>query len=181
MIMDVANSGVARGKIYLARQRHDPIPDTWAVDAAGHPTSDPIAALSGFILPMAGHKGYAIGVIVDMLSGVLSGSAFLDEVHGPYDPVNRSGAGHFVAAFNVEAFQPRALFDARMEAYIGKLRSVPVAPGHEGVFYPGELEARNDEKHRREGLSLPHDTLADLARVAKEAGMAGFRLEDLAL
>jgi LDH2 family malate/lactate/ureidoglycolate dehydrogenase len=181
MILDVANSGVARGKIYLARQRREPIPDTWAIDKAGHPTTDPHAALEGFILPMAGHKGYAIGVIVDMLSGVLSGSAFLDEVHGPYDPVNRSGAGHFIAAFNVEAFQPRAEFDARMEAYIAKLKAVPVAPGHEGVFYPGELEARNDGRNRREGLSLPEDTLADLARVAREAGVTDFRLADLAM
>jgi LDH2 family malate/lactate/ureidoglycolate dehydrogenase len=98
MIMDVANSGVARGKIFLAQQRHEAIPATWAIDAAGNPTTDPRAALEGFILPMAGHKGYAIGMMVDVLSGVLSGSAFLDDVHGPYDPINRSGAGHFFVA-----------------------------------------------------------------------------------
>jgi LDH2 family malate/lactate/ureidoglycolate dehydrogenase len=178
LIMDVANSGVARGKIYLAQQRHEPIPDTWAIDAAGHPTTDPRTALEGLILPMAGHKGYAIGVIVDMLSGVLSGSAFLDDVHGPYDPVNRSGAGHFFVAFNVEAFQPCAQFDARMEEYIERLKAVPVAPGHEGVFYPGEIESRNDAKHRKEGLLLPQDTLADLAKVADTAGISDFSLTD---
>jgi LDH2 family malate/lactate/ureidoglycolate dehydrogenase len=178
LIMDMAVSGVARGKIFLAQQRREPIPDTWAIDKEGFPTTDPRAALEGFILPMAGHKGYAIGVIVDMLSGVLSGSSFLDDVHGPYDPVNRSGAGHFFAAFNVEAFQPRAQFDARMEEYIARLKAVPVAPGHEEVFYPGEIEARNDAKHRREGLLLPQDTLADLQRVAREAGLEGFRLHD---
>jgi LDH2 family malate/lactate/ureidoglycolate dehydrogenase len=181
MIMDMANSGVARGKIYLARKRRASIPDTWAIDAQGNPTTDPNKALEGFILPMAGHKGYAIGVIVDMLSGVLSGSEFLDGVHGPYDPVNRSGAGHFLAAFHIDAFQPRAQFDARMEAYIERLRSVPVAPGHEGVFYPGELEARNDLRNRAEGLSLPQDTLSDLEKVAELAGMKDFRLADLAM
>lgn len=178
MIMDVANSGVARGKIFLAQQRHEPIPDNWAIDSAGAPTTDPRAALEGFILPMAGHKGYAIGIIVDMLSGVLSGSSFLDDVHGPYDPVNRSGAGHFFVAFNVEAFQPRAQFDARMEAYIERLKAVPVAPGHDGVYYPGEIEARNDAKHRVEGLLLPQDTLADLARVGQLAGIDDFPLRD---
>ena len=178
MTMDMANSGVARGKIYLAQRRHETIPATWAIDRQGMPTTDPRAALEGFILPMAGHKGFAIGVIVDMLAGVLSGSSFLDEVHGPYDPVNRSGAGHFFAAFNVEAFQPRAQFDARMEDYIARLKSVPVAPGHEEVFYPGEIEARNDAKHRREGLLLAQDTLADLERVAREAGLQGYRLQD---
>ncbi|MET0963654.1 MAG: Ldh family oxidoreductase [Noviherbaspirillum sp.] len=178
MIMDVANSGVARGKIFLAQQRREAIPDTWAIAADGQPTTDPRAALEGFILPMAGHKGYAIGMIVDMLSGVLSGSAFLDDVHGPYDPVNRSGAGHFFVAFNVEAFQPRAQFDARMEEYIERIKAVPLAPGHEEIFYPGEIEARNDARHRSEGLHLPADTLADLARVAQLAGIMDFSLRD---
>jgi LDH2 family malate/lactate/ureidoglycolate dehydrogenase len=178
LIMDMAVSGVARGKIFLAQRRREPIPDTWAIDRNGLPTTDPRAALEGFILPMAGHKGYAIGVIVDMLAGVLSGSSFLDDVHGPYDPVNRSGAGHFFAAFDVAKFQPRAQFDARMEEYIARLKAVPVAPGHEEVFYPGEIEARNDAKHRREGLLLPADTLADLQRVAREAGLGELRLHD---
>lgn len=178
MVMDIAVSGVARGKVYLARQRHEKIPETWALDKDGNPTTDPAAALEGYILPMAGHKGYAIGVIVDMLAGVLSGSGFLDGVHGPYDAVNPSRAGHFFAAFDVSRFQPREQFDARMEAYIAKLKSVPRAPGHEDIFYPGEIEARNDARHRRDGLALPEDTLADLARVAKDAGLPEPRLQE---
>ncbi|SNT09369.1 Malate/lactate/ureidoglycolate dehydrogenase, LDH2 family [Noviherbaspirillum humi] len=178
MVMDVANSGVARGKIFLAQQRRESIPDSWAIDAEGQPTTDPRAALEGFILPMAGHKGYAIGVIVDMLSGVLTGSAFLDDVHGPYDPVNRSGAGHFFVAFNVEAFQPKAQFDRRMENYIERLKAVPTAAGFEEVFYPGEIEVRNEARHREQGLFLPEDTLADLERVAQRAGIRGYSLTE---
>jgi LDH2 family malate/lactate/ureidoglycolate dehydrogenase len=176
MIMDMANSGVARGKIYLAQQRRASIPSTWAIDKNGNPTTDPEAALEGFILPMAGHKGYAIGVIVDMLSGVLSGSAFLDDVHGPYDPINKSGAGHFFVALNVEAFQSRSQFEARMEEYIARLKKVPVAPGHEDVFYPGEIEARNDRKNREQGIVLPEDTLLGLATLAEAAGVRDFTL-----
>lgn len=177
MMMDVATSGVARGKIYLAQQRREKIPQTWALDANGYPTSDPKAALEGFILPMAGHKGYAMGVAIDILSGVLSGSGFLDDVHGPYDPVNRSRAGHLLLALDINAFQPRAQFEATMETYIERLKNVPVAPGHDGVFYPGELEAANDLKHRIEGLLLPQDTLAELANIAKMAGIQDFSLE----
>lgn len=171
MIMDVANSGVARGKIFLAQQRREAIPGNWAIDVDGHPTTDPRAALEGFILPMAAHKGYAIGVMIDVLSGVLSGSAFLDDVHGPYDPVNRSGAGHFFLALNIEAFQPLAQFNARMEEYIARLKAAPPAAGHEEVFYPGEIEARNAARHRVEGLFLPDDTLADLETTARSAGV----------
>jgi LDH2 family malate/lactate/ureidoglycolate dehydrogenase len=171
MVMDLANSGVARGKIYLAQRRHESIPDTWAIDKDGNPTTDPKSALEGFVLPMAGHKGYAIGVIVDMLSGVLSGSGFQDDVHGPYDPVNRSRCGHFVLALNIEAFQPLAQFNARMESYIANLKSAPLAVGHDDVFYPGEIEERNAQKFRKEGLMLAEDTLVDVAKVAKEAGL----------
>jgi LDH2 family malate/lactate/ureidoglycolate dehydrogenase len=172
VVMDMANSGVARGKIYLAGKRHEPIPDHWAIDVHGRPTTDPQKAIEGFILPMAGHKGYVMGVMVDILSGVLSGSQFLDGVHGPYDPVNRSGAGHLLVALNVEAFMPLAEFRSRMDDYIANLKSVPLAEGHDQVFYPGEMERQADARNRAKGLVLPRDTLAEVQRVADEAGVA---------
>jgi LDH2 family malate/lactate/ureidoglycolate dehydrogenase len=171
LMMDMANTGVARGKIYLARQRHERIPEGWALNAKGEPTTDPQEAIDGIILPMAGHKGYAIAVVVDMLSGVLSGSAFLSAVNGPYKTDLRSGAGHFITAFNIEAFQPLADFDARMEAFIAELKSVPLAEGSDEVFYPGEMEARSDVLHREQGLELPEDTVADLERIATRLGL----------
>lgn len=171
IVMDMANSGVARGKIYLANNRNEEIPPHWAVDAAGRPTTDPKAALEGFILPMAGHKGYVMGVMVDILSGVLSGSQFLDKVHGPYDPVNRSGAGHLMVALNVAAFQPLSEFHQKIDQYVRSLKDVPLAAGHEQVFYPGELEKQADAENRVRGLALPADTVADVVRVAREAGV----------
>ena len=117
---------------------------------------------------MAQHKGYAIAVIMDMLSGVLTGSAFGTGVHGPYQSEHKSGAGHFMIALNIAAFQPLDQFNARMETMIAELKSVPLAQGFEEVVYPGELEARNDAANRRDGLQLPADTLADLARLADE-------------
>ena len=68
---------------------------------------------------------------------------------------------------NIEAFQPLVQFNARMEEFIAEIKSVPLAKGFDEVFYPGEMEARNDEKNRREGLVLPEDTRTDLARIAK--------------
>ena len=171
-VMDMANSGVARGKIYLADKRREPIPSDWAVDATGAPTTDPRAALEGFILPMAGHKGYVMGTMIDILSGVLSGSEYLDGVHGPYDPTERSGAGHFMLAIDVNAIQPIEQFNQRMEDYIGRLKGVPLAKGHERVFFPGEMEDRNAANNiRLGGIHLPEDTLADLRRIATEAGL----------
>jgi LDH2 family malate/lactate/ureidoglycolate dehydrogenase len=120
---------------------------------------------------MAGHKGYVMGVMVDILSGVLSGSQFLDTVHGPYDPTNRSGAGHFMVAMNVAAFQPLTEFEQRIDAYIRSLKDVPLAEGHEQVYYPGEMEKLADLNNRKQGLILPEDTLSDVLRVARQAGV----------
>jgi LDH2 family malate/lactate/ureidoglycolate dehydrogenase len=171
MVSDMANTGVARGKIYLARNRRETIPEGWALDAEGAPTTDPQAAIDGIILPMAGHKGYVISTLMDMMSGVLTGSAFLSSVNGPYRYDRRSGAGHFMIAVDIAAMGPEEEFGARMEAFIAELKSVPLAKGHEEVFYPGELEARNDARNRSEGLRLPDDTLADLSRIARETGL----------
>jgi LDH2 family malate/lactate/ureidoglycolate dehydrogenase len=171
MVLDVANTGVARGKIYLARQKGLPIPEGWAINAAGAPTTDPQEAIDGIILPMAQHKGYAIAVMMDMLSGALSGSHCGTGVFGPYQTEHRSGAGQFMIALNVQAFRPMADFEAQMESLIAELKSVPLAPGFEEVFYPGEIEARHDSENRRSGLLLPADTIRDLRKLAQDYGL----------
>lgn len=172
LALDIANTGVARGKIYLAKQKGEPIPPGWAIDAEGRPTVDPAAAIEGVILPMAGHKGYAIATVMDMLSGVLNGSLFGGAVGGPYQTERRSGAGQMMIVLDIAAFQPPAEFGARMERLIEELKSVPLAEGHDEILYPGELEARNEAANRRDGLLLPDDTLADLATAGREMGVA---------
>lgn len=170
-VVDMANTGVARGKIYLARNKRLPIPLGWAINSAGEPTTDPQEAIDGIILPMAEHKGYAIAAMVDMLSGVLTGSGFLSAVHSPYKTAEKSNCGHLMIAMNVAAFQPLAEFNERMERFIAEIKSVPLAKGYDEVFYPGEIEAGNDARNRKEGLLFPDDTLADLRRIAKDTGL----------
>lgn len=170
-VVDMANTGVARGKIYLARNKRQQIPLGWAIDAAGAPTTDPQAAIDGIILPMAEHKGYAIAAMVDMMSGVLTGSGFLSAVHSPYKTAEKSNCGHFMVAINIEAMQPLAQFNARMEEFVAEIKDVPLAQGFDEVFYPGEMEARNDARNRRDGIQYPDDTMADLKRIAAETGL----------
>lgn len=172
MVMDIANTGVARGKVYLARQRGEPIPEGWAINAAGAPTTDAQEAIDGIILPMAQHKGYVIAMMMDMLAGVLTGSGFGAQVNGPYQAEKLSQCGHLMIAMDVAAFQPPAEFAARMEQLVAAIKSVPAASGFDEVFYPGEIEARNDVRQRRDGLVLPDDTLADLAKIARETGLS---------
>ncbi|HDR9872808.1 TPA: Ldh family oxidoreductase [Burkholderia cenocepacia] len=170
---DMANTGVARGKIYLAKQRREQIPAGWALGPDGAPTTDPAEAIAGIILPMAHHKGYAIATAMDMLAGVLTGSGFLDQVNGPYHRDRKSNAGHFVFVLNIDAFMRRAEFADRMGEFVSRLKSVPKAQGADEIYYPGEIEAVNHRKNSVQGLSLPEDTLADLASVANELGLGG--------
>jgi LDH2 family malate/lactate/ureidoglycolate dehydrogenase len=170
-VVDMANTGVARGKIYLARNKRLPIPLGWAINSAGEPTTDPQEAIDGIILPMAEHKGYAIAAMVDVLSGVLTGSGFLSAVHSPYKIAEKSNCGHLMVAMNVTAFQPLAEFNERMEQFISEIKAVPTAKGFDEVFYPGEIEAGNNARNRKEGILFPDDTLADLRRIAKESGL----------
>jgi LDH2 family malate/lactate/ureidoglycolate dehydrogenase len=170
-VVDMAATGVARGKIYLARNKNLPIPLGWAINQDGAPTTDPQEAIDGIILPMAEHKGYAIAAMVDMMSGVLTGSGFLSAVHSPYKTAEKSNCGHLMIAMDIAKFQPLDQFHARMQQFANEIKSVPLAKGFDEVFYPGEMENRSDAKFRREGLQLPEDTIADLKRIAQETGL----------
>lgn len=171
LVLDIANTAVARGKIYLARQKGLPIPGDWALTADGEPTTDPVKAIDGIIQPMAGHKGYAIAVVMDMLSGVLSGSEFGNRIQGPYQAKHRSGAGQLAIALDISKFQTLAEFGERMERLIAELKATPKAAGTGEIFYPGEIEAANAERNRRDGVALPENTIADLDRLADAHGI----------
>ena len=109
--------------------------------------------------------------MMDVLSGVLSGSGMLTEVHSPYQTDQKSRSGHFFLALNIEAFGPLASFEARMEQMIAEVKGVPTAPGYEEILYPGELEARNEARHLAEGLDLLAKSWSDLKEQADRLGV----------
>ncbi len=171
MVMDIANTLVARGKIYLAKEKEVSIPDNWAMSKDGEKTTDPAVGIEGILLPMADHKGYGISVIMDMLSGVLAGGTFGAGVQGSYEATRRSGACQLVIALNIAAFQPLAEFEERMERLIVELKAVPRIKGIDEIFYPGELEDRADKENREKGLLLPKDAITALTKLAGEMGL----------
>ena len=172
MVLDMANTVVARGKIYHARERGEPIPDGWAIDVDGIPTNDPVRAIAGNILPMGGYKGYVISTMMDVLSGVLSGSKFAPDVVGPYMPEGASGAGHLAMVLDIGVFRPIAEFHADMQRLIATIKETPKAKGVEEVFFPGEVEARAEANHRTNGIAVPADTVARLDAGARALGLA---------
>jgi len=170
--VDIANTAVARGKIYLAKNRGEPIPETWALSPEGAPTTDAAEGVLGVILPMAGHKGYAISFLMDVLSGALTGSAVGTGVHGPYEADKPSGAGHLFLALDPDAFGDRAGYESRVRQLIDEVKDVPLAQGFDEVFYPGEVEDRAEAANLAAGgVQLAPESLADLRRLGEETGV----------
>ena len=170
VVLDIANIGVARGKVYAARERGQRLPEGWAIDASGLPTTDPQAAIDGLILPMAGHKGYAISVMMDVLSGVLTGSSFGSDVVGPYVPDRRSGCGHLVIAIDIAAIMAPEEFAQRMDLLITELKGSRAVAGRE-ILMPGELENRAVATAAGT-LTLPAKTVEELDSLAAACGVA---------
>jgi LDH2 family malate/lactate/ureidoglycolate dehydrogenase len=170
--VDIANTAVARGKIYLAKNRGEPIPPTWAMGPDGTPTTDAAEGVLGVILPMAGHKGYAITFLMDVLAGALTGSKVASAVHGPYEPEAPSGCGHLFLALDPAAFGDPAGYGERVEQLIAEVKGVPLAPGFDEVFYPGEVEDRAEAAMLAAGgVQLAEQSLTDLSRLADETGV----------
>jgi len=172
VVLDIANTGVARGKIYAALQRGEEIPPDWAIDAAGGATTDPKAAIDGILAPMAGHKGYGISFMMDVLSGVLTGSSYATDVVGPYVPDQRSGCGHLVIALDVAAFMGPDEFAGRIDDLVARTKQVPPAAGVDEVFVPGEIEANAERAAVESGeVDLPDKTIADLRELGSSLGV----------
>ena len=170
--VDIANTAVARGKIYLAKNRGEPIPEGWALTADGAVTTDPAEGVLGVVLPMAGHKGYAITFLMDVLSGALTGSGVGTEVHGPYEPEARSRAGHLFLAIDPSALGDPADYEARVRQLIDEVKSVPLAQGFDEVFYPGEVEDRAEAANLAAGgVVLAEQSLSDLRALAADTGV----------
>ncbi|MFD3522304.1 Ldh family oxidoreductase [Streptomyces sp. NPDC058653] len=171
VVMDIANTAVARGKIYHAQEQSEPIPEGWAADADRVATTDPGRAIEGLILPIAGHKGYAISFMFDVLAGVLTGSAFGSDVVGPYQPTGRSGVGHLLICIGIRAMADPAEFEQRMEALVEETKSTPAAAGTREIFVLGEPEIRTAERLRTEAITVADDTWTSLTHIAESTGV----------
>lgn len=169
ILIDLSTSIVARGQIIAAAKRGEPIPEEWAVDQKGNATTEPEDALEGAVLPMAGAKGYALALLVDILSGVLSGAGFGDRVRSMYEDFTRSAnVGHFVAALNIEAFLGTNEFLERIDDLRENLKSLDTRPDADEILLPGERRYRTQEERREKGIPLDDEIIEQLKTLAEE-------------
>ncbi|MFO0808245.1 MAG: Ldh family oxidoreductase [Gemmataceae bacterium] len=178
VVIDLATSAAAYGKLDLARRRGEPIPDGWLIDSDGRPSREPAAfQAGGALLPLGGHKGYCLAALVDLLCGPLSGANW-----GPYVPpflvpplanapsVGR-GLGHLFGSMRVDAFIESDEFTRQVDAWVQRLRASRPAPDVAAVLIPGDPERRAETERRANGIPLPPTVIAELERTGREAGV----------
>lgn len=154
LVVDMATSASSVGKIRQALRRGERIPEGWALDRAGNPTRDPKEALQGFLVPMAGHKGYGLGLIVDVLTGALAGSFCGKEVPPLDDLTTPYGASFFMLALDPGCFAGNDIFTEKVDTLIEDCITCPPMDGFERVYFPGQLEAIEEEKRRKTGIPV---------------------------
>jgi LDH2 family malate/lactate/ureidoglycolate dehydrogenase len=165
------------GKVLAARTRGERIPDNWVVDADGVPTTDlsriPNYPNEGALLPMAGHKGYGLAMLVEVLSAVLTGARVTDELAAWWktdskEPIDQ---GHAFIVLNVGAMMPAETFAGRLDRLIEYVKSSPKAANAGEILLPGEREWRTRTQALAEGIALPMDVLINHEALAKQLRM----------
>jgi LDH2 family malate/lactate/ureidoglycolate dehydrogenase len=172
IVFDGAFSHSARGKIQIYEQKGLPIPEGWAFDAEGAPTTDPSAALEGLLQPIGGYKGGGLALVFGILSTVLSGASYGTELGTLVEGPKPGEDGHFFLALRLAAFEDPSRFKRRVDGIIREIRHSRRAPNVDRIYLPGELEAETERRYRREGIPLNEVTVTDIASAASELGVS---------
>ena len=168
VVIDFSTAAVASGKIRVLRDRGEPLPDGWILDADGRPsTSADDYYAGGMLLPAAAHKGYALCLLVELLAGCLTGAGS----PGVPDSSYRVGNGLFLQAFDVQAFLPLESFTDAARALADVVHDTPPAAGHERVMLPGEPEQTVAAERAKNGVDVTPSTLANIASEAAALGV----------
>jgi uncharacterized oxidoreductase len=169
IILDMSACTIAEGKIKVALNKGVQVPPNCIIDSAGQPTTDPkvfYASLPGSILSIAGHKGYGLGIIAEVLAGALTGG-------GCSDPKNaqRLANGMLSIILDQRVFQPEEAFAAEIERFIRWVKSARKTTPDGDILMPGEIEARNRVQRVRDGIELDETTWGQLMQVCKSVGV----------
>ncbi|MCL2009803.1 MAG: Ldh family oxidoreductase, partial [Synergistaceae bacterium] len=171
IILDIATTVGARGKIREAARKGKPIPEGWAIDKDGKMTTDAKAALDGLVLPMAGHKGSGLALVIEHLAGVSTGSAFGPDVVLQYDddptPAN---VGHSLIVYRPEALMPIEEYRQRTSRFCDELHAIKPAKGFARVVTPGEPEFENERQVMELGVEVDAPLREQLAEIEQYTG-----------
>ncbi|HEY8313566.1 MAG TPA: Ldh family oxidoreductase [Candidatus Baltobacteraceae bacterium] len=173
-VLDFATTTVPKGKLEVYKRKNKPLNPGWAIDESGEMTTDPDAALRGALLPLGGfgvdnggHKGYGLGMLVDIFCGVLSGGKFGTGLPGVKDTME-GAISHWFGAFRVDGFRDVEEFKADMDAELRAFKASQTVPGQERIYVAGEIEHEKTAYTRKNGVPVHGKVWDGLERLAKE-------------
>ena len=172
-ILDMSPAVAARGKIRLAEKRGEAIPEGYALDENGKPTTDPTAALRGVVLPIGGYKGSGLSMLMEILAGVFTGANFGGDVPDQYTVWDRpQNVGHFFMVLKPGVFVTEKGFRDRMDVLVSRIKENPRAGGFDEIFMPGEIEARLEIERRQSGIPYAQSDILLFTELAREYRVA---------
>ena len=173
VLIDMASSVVSMNKVRIAKNRGVPVAEGTVIDSEGNPTTDPGVLYrepTGALLPVGGHKGYALGVAVELFAGALTGGGvMIPERDGAGDGATINGL--FSVIFDPELMVDRAYYEAEIEAYYEYLKSTPPAPGVEAVLVPGDPEQISLKARTQSGVPIDGTSWVEMCQAARDAGL----------
>lgn len=174
IVLDMATSVAAYGKVKGAASRGETMPEGWMIDRQGRPITDPQLAAEGSLLPIGGPKGYGLALVFSLLAGVLNGAAVgRDTIDFNADQISPTNTGHLIVAISLAAFGDATEFKRNVDRVIRDLRASPTLPGVAAVRVPGERSHGVRIEREREGIPLHGTLLARLDALAASLGVPG--------
>ncbi len=172
IILDMAPSVVAMGKVILAAKLGKPIPEGWALTKEGKPTTDAAEGAKGTVVPIGGPKGYGLSMFMDILCGILSGAQFGPHLHNMWnDFTNPQNVGHFFLALDISKFTDVDLFKKRLGQMVTEIKDLPRSEGVAEIFVPGEIEQRLRAERKAKGIELSGVVYEELKALGAEYGV----------
>lgn len=166
VVLDMATSSIPYGKVALAAVEGQSIPDTWALDAEGNPTTDPTAVAG--LHPIAGPKGSGLAMIIDIFCSMLAGMPWGPHINQMYTEMDAPRhLGHFIMALDVNRFMPLETFKGNLATMLSEFTSLEPAAGFDHVYYPGQLEGLKREKRRAEGIPVDPGLVKELTELGE--------------
>jgi len=173
IVLDMATTNAAYGKVKIKAQRGETMPEGWMIDRHGNSLTDPKRAGEGFLLPIGGPKGYGLALMFGLLAGTLNGAAFgKDVVDFNADFQSLTNTGHAILAINIAAFADVAAFKQKVDAVWDLMKSSPLLPGVEEIRLPGERSAQVYLERVEKGVPISAELERSLNELARRVGVA---------
>jgi LDH2 family malate/lactate/ureidoglycolate dehydrogenase len=174
IVLDIATSVTAYGKVKTKAQRGEPMPEGWMIDVHGNPLTDPKRADEGFLLPIGGYKGYGLALVFGLLAGTLNGAAFgRDVIDFNKDDITPTNTGQAIVALDISRFSPVEAFKRNVDEVIREIRNSKMMHGVERIRLPGEQSHASWQERSAHGIPLPDVLLKNLQQLATELGIEG--------